>query len=55
MKVQRRPHGLHGRPVFKKMSTIEKIFSLFHGERMLALLEVPEYQFLYRWFFFKGP
>jgi len=31
------------------MSTMEKlIFFLFHGERMPALLEVPEYQFFYR-------
>jgi len=31
------------------MSTMEKlIFFLFHGERILALLEVPEYQFFYR-------
>jgi hypothetical protein len=35
-----------GDPDLKKMSTKKKLMCfLFHGERMAALLEVPEYQF----------
>ena len=57
MKAQRRPrpHATGYTYVdtratcIKKMSTMEKlIVFLFPGERMPALLEVPEYQFFYR-------